>query len=88
MKTADQSSTRMQANIVTLDAYAALEVKTKRLKDENHELKRKRTSDKANPKNTKINIKTRNERLRATAQHAQEMNQLRAWITDRISYSL
>jgi hypothetical protein len=45
----------MQANIVTSDAYAALQLETKKMKDEIKELKRKRSSDTANPKNKNKN---------------------------------
>jgi hypothetical protein len=53
LKTAQQASTRMQANIVTSNAYAALQLETKQLRDDVQELKRKRSLDKANPNNKK-----------------------------------
>ncbi len=40
LKTAKQASTRMQANTVTSDAYAALQLETKQLRDDVQELKR------------------------------------------------
>jgi hypothetical protein len=49
LKTAQQAATRVQANIVTPDAYAALQLKTKQLRDDVQTLMRKRSSDNANP---------------------------------------
>jgi hypothetical protein len=49
LKTAQQASTWVHANIVTSDAYAALQLETKQLRDDVQTLMRKRSSDNANP---------------------------------------
>jgi hypothetical protein len=59
LKTVHQSSTRIQANIVTSDAYAALQLETKQMKDEIQELKRKQFSGKTKLKNKNKNINKR-----------------------------
>jgi hypothetical protein len=53
LKTAQQASARVQANIVTPDAYAALQQETKQLRDDVQTLMRKRSSDNSNPNNKK-----------------------------------
>jgi hypothetical protein len=53
LKTAQQAATRVQANLVTPDAYAALQLETKQLRDDVQTLMRKRSSDNSNPNNKK-----------------------------------
>jgi DNA polymerase III psi subunit len=53
LKTAQQASIRVQANITTPDAYVALQQETKQLRDDVQTLMRKRSSDNSNPNNKK-----------------------------------
>ncbi len=55
LKTAQQVSIRIQANVVTSNAYAALQLETKQLRDDVQALMQKRSSDNANPNNKNKN---------------------------------
>jgi hypothetical protein len=68
LKTAQQAATRVQANIVRLDAYAALQLETKQLRDDVQTLKRKRSSDNSNPNNKKQKQKQKQNRNRTKDQ--------------------
>jgi hypothetical protein len=90
LKTAQQASTRIQANIVTSDAYAALQLETKQLRDDVQTLMQNRSSDNASPNNknknrNKTKTEPRTKRLPANDLHAQVMNQLRVLTTVTIT---
>jgi hypothetical protein len=76
LKTAQQSSIRVQANIATLGAYAALQQETKKLRDDVQTLMWKRSSDNFNPNNKNKN-KNRTPQTPTRDLHALEINPLR-----------